>query len=202
MTITPDLVTKTKFAEISGVTGAMVSMWIKRRKIYGDAIVGEGRAARIVVDIARAQLKKTLDLSQRLGANGKVRFDDDPDTSVEDDIKRARLAQLELANEHARAVREAEAGRYVLAAGVQQEMGRIAGRMIGMFEGSLGELATAVAGKFNVPARDVLHVLRTTFHTIRELLPRPRAESPRRCRRWSTMWRVSDAPGQLGASCS
>jgi hypothetical protein len=172
MTVAPDLVTKTKFAEISGVSGAMVSLWIKRRKIYGDAIVGEGRSARIVVDIARAQLKRTLDLSQRLGANGKVKFDDDPETadssSIEDDIKRARLEQLSLANEHARAVREANAGRYVLADDTRQRMGAIAGRMVGMFEGSLGEFATAIAGKFNVPARDALHVLRTTFRTIRE----------------------------------
>jgi hypothetical protein len=172
MTVAPDLVTKTKFAEISGVSGAMVSLWIKRRKIYGDAIVGEGRSARIVVDIARAQLKRTLDLSQRLGANGKVKFDDDPETadssSIEDDIKRARLEQLSLANEHARAVREANAGRYVLADDTRRRMGAIAGRMVGMFEGSLGEFATAIAGKFNVPARDALHVLRTTFRTIRE----------------------------------
>ena len=119
--------------------------------------------------MAQKQLRRNLDASQHLGANGRARVaSGDDDGTVEDDIKRARLEQLSLANEHARAVREAEAGRYVLVTGVQQEMGRIAGRMVGMFEGSLGELATAVAGKFNVPARDVLRVLRTTFRVIRE----------------------------------
>jgi hypothetical protein len=170
MAIAPDLVTKTEFAKLSGVTGAMVSMWIKRRKIYGDAIVGEGRGARIVVDIARAQLKKTLDLSQRLGADGKVRFDDDPETAdtVEDEIKRARLTQLELANEHARALREVQAGRYVCSEDVRREMGKIAGRTLATVESALGEFATAIAAKSNLPARDALHILRTTFRTIRE----------------------------------
>jgi hypothetical protein len=36
-----------------------------------------------VVNIARRQVKKTLDLSQRLGANGKVKFDDDPEKIVD-----------------------------------------------------------------------------------------------------------------------
>jgi hypothetical protein len=171
MATMPDLVTKTKFAEISGVSGAMVSLWIKRRKIYGDAIVGEGRNARIVVNIARQQLKKTLDLSQRLGANGKVKFDDDPEKigdTVEDEIKRARLAQLELSNEHARALREVQAGRYVRSDDVHRAMGKIAGRTLAAVEGALGEFATAIAAKSNLPARDALHILRTTFRVLRE----------------------------------
>ena len=65
-------------------------------------------------------------------------------------------------------LREAEAGRYVRSDDVRQQMGAIAGRMVGMFEGSLGEMATAVAAKSNLPARDALHILRTTFRSIRE----------------------------------
>ena len=112
-----------------------------------------------------------LIVSQALGANGKAKINADAvptaDT-IEDGIKRARLEQLELANEHARALREAQAGRYARSDDVRQEMGRVAGRMIGMFEGALGELATAIAAKSNLPARDALHILRTTFRTIRE----------------------------------
>jgi hypothetical protein len=164
-----DAVTKGRFAVLAGVSQPRVSQWLAEGKISGDAIVGSGPKARIRVAVAQKQLRRNLDASQHLGANGRARVaSGDDDGTVEDDIKRARLEQLSLANEHARAVREAEAGRYVLVTGVQQEMGRIAGRMVGMFEGSLGELAMAVAGKFNVPARDVLHVLRTTFRVIRE----------------------------------
>ena len=142
---------------------------IRDRKIYGGALVGDGRNKQIRVDIARQQLKQTLDVSQRLGANGKLRFDDDPvDGGIEDDIRRARLEQIQLANEHARALREVQAGRYARSDDVRQEMGRVAGRMMGLFEGSLGELATAIAARSNLPARDALHVLRTAFRTIRE----------------------------------
>jgi hypothetical protein len=114
------------------------------------------------------QLGRNLDVSQHLGANGRARVGSGDDGAVGDAIKRARLAQLELSNEHARAVREAEAGRYVHSDDVQRAMGKIAGRMIGVFEGALGELATAIAAKSNLPARDVLHILRTAFRTIRE----------------------------------
>ena len=146
-----DVVTKGRFAVLAGVSQPRVSQWLAEGKISGDAIVGSGPKARIRVAVAQKQLRRNLDASQHLGANGRARVaSGDDDGTVEDDIKRARLEQLSLANEHARAVREAEAGRYVLVTGVQQEMGRIAGRMVGMFEGSLGELATAVAGKFNV----------------------------------------------------
>src|SRR5580704_11225869 len=137
-----DVVTKGRFAVLAGVSQPRVSQWLAEGKISGDAIVGSGPKARIRVAVAQKQLRRNLDASQHLGANGRARVaSGDDDGTVEDDIKRARLEQLSLANEHARAVREAEAGRYVLVTGVQQEMGRIAGRMVGMFEGSLGELA-------------------------------------------------------------
>ena len=137
--------------------------------ISGEAIVGSGHRARIRVAVAMEQLRRNLDPSQHLGANGRARVGSgDDDDTVADAIKRAKLEQLELANEHARAVREAEAGRYVRSDGVQQEMGRIAGRMVGMFEGSLSEMATAVTAKPNLSPREALHILRTTFRSIRE----------------------------------
>ena len=124
---TAETVTKSAFAALLGVSPPCVTGWIRRGKLYGDALVGDaGRRKRIRVDIAREQLKQTLDPSQRLGGNGKVRFDDEPvgdRVSLDSDIRRARLEQLELANEHARAVREAEAGRYVRSDDVRQEMG-------------------------------------------------------------------------------
>jgi hypothetical protein len=119
--------------------------------------------------VAQEQLRHGLDPSQHLGANGRARVGSgDDDGTVEDDIKRARLEQLELANEHARAAREANAGRYVRADDVRQEMGKLAGRMVSAFEGALGEMATAVTAKPNLSPREALHILRTTFRSIRE----------------------------------
>ena len=140
-------------------------------KISGDAIVGTGHRARIHVAVAMEQLKRNLDVVQHLGANGRAKINGDAVADadpVEDCIKAARLEQLELANEHARALREAQAGRYARATTFGKRWARVAGRMIGMFEGALGELATAIAAKSNLPARDALHILRTTFRTIRE----------------------------------
>jgi hypothetical protein len=169
---TAETVTKSAFAAILGVSPPCVTGWIRRGKLYGDALVGDpGRRKRIRVDIARQQLKETLDPSQRLGGNGKVRFDDEPAGdrgNLDSDIRRARLEQLELANERARMLREAEAGRYVRSDDVRLEMGRIAGRMLSVFEGALGEMAMAVTAKPNISPREALHILRTTFRSIRE----------------------------------
>lgn len=165
------VVSKSAFADIAGVSRVRVSQYLAERKISGDALVGTGRKARIRVAVAMAQLNCNLDPSQALGANGKAKInaDADPETdTIEDGIKRARLEQLGLANENARALREAAAGRYIRSEDVRQEMGRIAGQMMGLFEGSLGEFASAIAARSNLPARDALHVLRTTFRTIRE----------------------------------
>lgn len=167
--MTEDIVTKGRFAAIAGVSQARVTQYLADGYISGEAIVGSGHRARIRVAVAMEQLRRNLDPSQHLGANGRARVGSgDDDDTVADAIKRAKLEQLELANEHARAVREAEAGRYVRSDGVQQEMGRIAGRMVGMFEGSLSEMATAVTAKPNLSPREALHILRTTFRSIRE----------------------------------
>ena len=66
------MVTKAEFAELMNVTRQRVSQWLSARQIDGEALVGEGRAAQINVEIARQQLSDRLSLSQRLGANGKA----------------------------------------------------------------------------------------------------------------------------------
>ncbi len=164
-----DVVTKGRFATIAGISRARVSQYLTDGQISGEAIVGSGHRARIRVAVAMEQLRRNLDVSQHLGANGRARVgSDDEDDTVTDAIKRAKLEQLELANEHARALRAANAGRYVLADTMRQQTGAIAGKMLAIFEGSLSEMATMVAAKSNLPARDALHLLRTTFHGIRE----------------------------------
>jgi hypothetical protein len=47
-------------------------------------------------------------------------------------------------------------------------MGRLAAMLIGLFESFLGELASALAAKFGLVQRDVLHVLRSEFRLFRE----------------------------------
>ncbi len=165
--------TKAEFAALSGVTKGRVSQWLRAGKIDGAALVGEGRRARINIEVARRQLDARLDLSQRLGANGRAKLDGetagqaDPTDAA---IKSARLAQLERAVGKARAEEAARSGRYIEADAARQEMGKIAGRVVASFEGGLPELASALAAHFQLPQRDVLHVLRTAWRGLRARL--------------------------------
>jgi predicted transcriptional regulator len=72
-----------------------------------------------------------------------------------------------LANDKARAEAAAQSGRYVLAADAKQEAGRIAGRMMAIFETSLSELANAIVAAPPASPRDALRTLRSTWRSIR-----------------------------------
>jgi hypothetical protein len=178
-----DIMSKKDFAALIGVSRGRISQFVDEKKISGPAIVGEGRHARINAPVAIDQLDRNLDLSQRTGMNGRAKLDTMPrpakpataqssqesseQQSIEEKIKRERLDQLAMANAKSREEAAARAGRYVLAEEARQEMGRIAGQMMAMFEGALGELAGIVAGNANLSPRDVAHWLRTGFHEIR-----------------------------------
>jgi hypothetical protein len=67
------IVSKSEFAAIAGVGRVRVSQYLAEKKIYGEAIVGRGRKARIRVRVALEQLGRALDVVQHLGANGRAR---------------------------------------------------------------------------------------------------------------------------------
>lgn len=161
------VVSKAEFAATIGVSRGRVSQWLRERKIDGAALIGEGRAAKIDVEVARQQLDARLDLGQRIGANGKALVSFDATDSA---LKAARLRQLTLANERAAEEAKLREGRYIVADDARQEMGRIAGRLIASFEGALPELADAIAASSSMPQRDALHVLRTSWRAIRARL--------------------------------
>jgi hypothetical protein len=169
-----DVCSKAEFAALLGVTRGRVSQWLAGRRIDGDAIVGEGRTARINVKIARRQLQDRLDLGQRLGANGRAQLASPDPTEAA--IKGQRLAALELANEKARIEAARENGRYVEADAVRQEMGAIAGRMVSAFEGCLPAFADAVAASTPMAQRDALHLLRGVWRAARARLGGSEAE--------------------------
>ena len=195
-----DILTKKAFAEMAGVTPSCVSHWIGEKKLRGAAIVGHGCRARIRVPVALEQLKKNLDIDQRLGANGKARLDaqkpaarapklvpaaiialdmpeaatealsqpDEGDEStIEGRIKAARLEQIALSNAAAREEASARSGRYVRAEDARQELGRMASRLMTLFESRLPEFANAMVAKPPASSRDTLSVLRATWREIR-----------------------------------
>lgn len=61
------ILSKGEAARELNVSPGRVSQYIAEGKIYGAAIVGEGRSAKINVDLARQQLRSSLDIGQRFG---------------------------------------------------------------------------------------------------------------------------------------
>jgi phage terminase Nu1 subunit (DNA packaging protein) len=163
------IVTKAEFSRLVGVSRGRVSQWLTAGKIDGAALVRVGRSERIDVKEARRQLGRRLDIDQRLTKGSRSRISGVGGDTLEE-IQRQRLEQLELANAQARELALARAGRYVEAADAKREMGRIAERLVASVEGGIPELASAIAGRFQLPPRDVLHALRTAWRGLRARL--------------------------------
>lgn len=187
------VVTKGVFAALIGVTPGRVSQMISEEKISGDAIVGEGRNARIRVETARAQLRQRTDLGQRFGNGLGTRLDGqlppaagasvadraeeaprqpsptpppvlDP---VAERLKAIKLEQAERANRQEREQDLAGRGVYVRADHSRAAMMGVASAMLNVFEGGISDLAQALATAFELPQRDLVHVLRQEFRTLR-----------------------------------
>ncbi len=186
-------VSKGAFAALIGVSPGRVSQYLSEGKIGPGSLQGSGRSAKIIVERAKADLRLTLDISQRLGNGIETRLDadgpDDPEpdagtgaqrdavpvregrpvqpTGVEYEIKQQKLEQLRRANRNA-AIADAEAsGTLVETEASRAGMMRVATGMMLVFEGGLTDLANAVAAEFKVPQRDVLHLMRREFRKIR-----------------------------------
>ncbi|WP_281932421.1 hypothetical protein [Roseibium album] len=199
------VVTKGEFAKYINVTPGRVSQYIAEGKIYGDALVGTGRGARINRPIAQEQLRLVLHIGQMIG-NGletnltgsrqpaEPTFDQVPPQSeeskpelpdprvptIEDKLKRERLFQEQIRSRKAAADEEASQGRFTLTEEVKAGNTRIAVKMIQTFEGALPTMAAKIASKFELPVRDVLHELRSEFAEMRSrAIKKSQAEADR-----------------------
>ncbi len=200
------VVGKSEFAALRGVSPGRVSQWLAEGKIKPNALVGEGRGAKINVEIATRHLQESLDPNQRFGLNGiSTRLDlNEPspasapakpapkaDTappappppsvepaaqSVEDQIKREKLRQAQLATARAEEQDRLSRGVYILAAEARDETTRTAARMINSFDGAIPDMAAAIAAKWQLPSRDVTHLLRAEFRKMRARLASEFAE--------------------------
>lgn len=174
---------KGEFAALIGVTPARISQYIQEGKIGPDALVGEGRSARVRVDLARRQINARRNVGQALGNGLMTRVDAEPlpaptpeapvpftprPDSVEEQLKRERLRGTQIANRKAAEEEEARKGRFVEASEVRQQMGRLASSILQTVEGGLPQMAAALAARFSIPQRDALHLLQTEFRTVRQ----------------------------------
>jgi predicted transcriptional regulator len=176
--MTEAFISKTEFARLVGVHRSAVSRWIKEKKLDGQALVLQEGRCLIRADLAKEQLRARLDIGQRFG-NGintnlapastepseKMPPPVDP---VEEQIKRERLETLQRQNRRLAEEEKIRAGLYVRADDVETQIGRVAGRMKTIFDAALADIATAIAARFKLPQRDVLHLARAQWRSIQE----------------------------------
>lgn len=188
MTATQLLPTMTKgeFARLINVTPGRVSQYIASGQIGPDALDGTGRSARIIIDKAQRHLNGRLDVAQRVGLNGigtrvsssdesKSEFDlsaaptvSIPRTdAVADQIALEKLEQAKMQTARARREEAVAEGRFIYADDAKAEITRAVAMAYRVMEGGLADMATYLAGKFEVPQRDVLHHLQRSFRDVR-----------------------------------
>jgi hypothetical protein len=102
------------------------------------------------------------------------------DGTVEARLKAEKLKQAEYLTNRLRAEDAARHGKYIDAQEARGGMTRQADELMKIFEGAFPEFASAAAAKFQVPQREMLHLLRDEFRKVRAQLAaacRSRAES-------------------------
>ena len=171
-----EIVSKGRFAELCNVSPGRVSQWISEGKLTGAAIVGTGRSAQIDVDLGKAQVKASRDVDQAHSGNGlatnlEAEASRAPGlplaNTVTDQIAEQRLELLKRQNREKETDEAARLGRLVEVDDARRHAGQEVARALNRFEGTLPEFANAIAAKFKVPARDVLHELKTRWRTVR-----------------------------------
>ncbi|RWC29830.1 MAG: hypothetical protein EOS70_23365 [Mesorhizobium sp.] len=173
---------KGDFARRIGVTPGRVSQYIAAGLIGPDALDGQGRNAKVVVAKAIEQIRQRRDIGQALG-NGlstKLGLDDneldsepgdagpsaDESTrptktpTIDDEIKRERLESERRRNRIAAQEEAVRRGQLLEASRVKAEMTKLAQAIEDENAGMLADFASAIAAEYQVPQRDVLHLLR------------------------------------------
>lgn len=171
-----EIVSKSRFAELCNVSPGRVTQWISEGKLHGDAIVGAGRSAQIDVDLGKAQVKASRNADQAHSGNGLATNLEAVQpagpqlplaVTLNDQIGEQRLELLKRQNREKEADEIVRLGRLVEADDARRHAGQEVSRALNRFEGALPEFANAIAAKFKVPARDVLHELKARWRTVR-----------------------------------
>lgn len=147
---------------------------VRRNRDIGQAL-GNGIETRTSVD-AVPQADTPVDVQPDLPVAEEEPITADPvgssgsprkPVTVEDQLKQAKLEQ-QLRTNRIQASEEAlRQGQLVEAADVREQMTRVASMMLQIFEGSLPDLGAAISAQFDIPQRDVLHLLRAEFKKVR-----------------------------------
>lgn len=167
-------VSKGDFAALVGLSAGRISQMIASGIIGRDALSGEGRSARIIVERAKDQIKTRRNVGQALGNGLLTKLDDDEVPPGTDDVARQiqneRLLDARRKNRLA-AIDEARAlGNLVEGEALQREVGKAGQALVNAFMGMAPDIANAIAAKFGVSQRDVLHEVRHVMNERRKTI--------------------------------
>lgn len=88
--------------------------------------------------------------------------------TVEDQLKRAKLEE-QLRRNRVQASEEARRQEKLMSTeDARDQMTRVAGMMLQIFEGALTDFAAVLAAQFDIPQRDALHLLKSEFRNVRK----------------------------------
>ncbi len=167
-----EVVSKARFAALEGVGKSAVSNWIAEGKLNGDALVGAGRGAMINVAVARQQLGRSLDPSQRLAqVTVSGRASGEFAASAEGESARYQRARADMAEIDARRARQreqADAGLYLLTADARAAWTRELAGLIQAIELWLPRAAEQLAGATGASHRELTVVLRRAWRDFRQ----------------------------------
>lgn len=186
MSLAAEVMTKSAFAAHVGVSAGRISQYIAERKIHGEALEGEGRSAKIRTAVAIEQLQRTLDPSQRFGANGTATrsapitvADDRADAPARqparerplepfvDEVAAEKLKQQKITTARMEREEALEVGRYMLTDDARREMVKAVAEAFKVMEQGIPEMAKALAAQFAVSTHDATHVLLKAFRDHR-----------------------------------
>jgi hypothetical protein len=174
-----NVVRKAAFARLCGVTRGRVSQWIAAGQIGPEAIIGEGRFARIDVALAKEHLRLRLG-DQRYGWNGlNTKLGDGPAPaprrpggsnldSIEAQMKAEKLQQAQFATKRAEEADRLRRGIYIFSRDASAENVRTVQQALDGFEAAIADFAEAFSSANKIPQRDVRHLLRKQMRKFRE----------------------------------
>ena len=162
-----------------GVSPGRVSQYISEKKLGHAELEGEGRAARVRIKPALQALRIRLDASQMTGNGIDTRLAapavapaklDAPLSSADQmdvQFKQAKLEEQLYRNRKAAEEEKLRDGIYMLADEARAETSKLAAQLLQGFEGGLADIATAIAAQYQLPQRDVVHMVRNQFRELR-----------------------------------
>lgn len=167
---------KGDFAAHIGVSPGRVSQMIAAGIIGPDALKGKGRGARVIAEIAKRQVGERRHPGQAMG-NGLLTDiglgeeeqiapaapAETPNLTKDDPAKQIlveRLEQERRKNRMATIDDAKQLGLLVPVDDMQRAIGKALSDQLAIFTGMAPDIANAIAAKFELPQRDVLHLVR------------------------------------------